>query len=358
MAGGARGGILGRLASGVAALRQAAGRWADIIVISAVAVTCTAAALALGYTTPVRSVENLMDDLRVALNAPPIQPDFVVIKIDDAATSAMREASPCHCLSPINKAWLGDLIAALDAKGVKAIGVDYLLDTWEPGPSGASLDSAEFKDFEARIANVKAPITVVVDPNMKPGVDYPISPKLRYSDARALTHNDFDDVIRKYDPIPSKNRALATEVGVSVGMKPPPPGKFLIRFRQPIRNADAENLGAVSPSFSAAFVPFVPEPLLKGKIAFIGSVTRGAGVNSDTPKDDMHTTPLRYLPGHGRGPPGSRCTSTRSRRCWPGTRSTSPASSGAPPWRGWPPWAARPSGATPTAGGWRLALCC
>ena len=33
---------------------------------------------------------------------------------------------------------------------------------------------------------------VAVDPNRTPGVDYPVSKKLRYSDARALTHSDFD----------------------------------------------------------------------------------------------------------------------------------------------------------------------
>jgi adenylate cyclase len=65
-----------------------------------------------------------------------------------------------------------------------------------------------------------------------------------------------------------------------------------------------ENAGAIAPSYSAAFVPFVPANLLKGKIAFIGSVTRSATMDSDTPKEDMHATPLRFQPGHTQGTPG------------------------------------------------------
>ncbi len=286
---------MGRLAGGLAALRTVAGRWGDAAVVGLVAVACSVLALALNATTPVRSVENLMYDLRVSFNAPAAQPDFAIIKIDDAATAAMQEASPCHCLAPINKAWLGDLIAALDAKGVKAIGVDYLLDTWS--------SPEEFADFNARIAQVKAPIVVAVDPDRQAGVDYPVSPKLIYSDARALTHKDYDDVIRDYDPKPSQYLALAAAVDAAIGRKPPE-HPFLIRYRQPDARLGAENLGAISPSFSAAFVPFVPEVQLKNKIVFIGSVTRSATADSSTPKEDMHSTPLRYRPGHDHGTPG------------------------------------------------------
>jgi class 3 adenylate cyclase len=290
-----RGSIFAKLAEQLAALRATAGRWGDTLVIVAVAVAAAVAALALSVTTPVRSVENLMYDLRVSLNAPPAQPDFAIIKIDDDATDAMQAASPCHCLSPINKAWLGDLIATLDAKGVKAIGVDYLLDTWS--------SDAEFEDFNARIAKVKAPIVVAVDPDRQAGVDYLVSPKLIYSDARALTHKDYDDVIRDYDPKPGRYLSLAAAVGASVGMKPTS-APFLIRYRKPDPNVTAENQGAISPSYSAAFVPYVPAPLLKDKIVFIGSVTRSATADSSTPKEDMHSTPLRYLPGHDHGTPG------------------------------------------------------
>lgn len=289
-------GLFKRFVAYLTAVRAARGAWADLSVMAGVALAATVAAVALGSLTPSRAVENLTYDLRVALMAPPAQNDFVIIKIDDAATNAMREASPCHCLAPINKAWLGDLIAALDAKGVKAIGVDYLLDTWA--------SPQEFQDFNARIAKTTAPIVVAVDPTYKAGVDYPISHKLLYSDARALTHTDYDNIIRDYDPKPSANYSLAARVGMAAARLKPPIHPFLIRYRRADPHVTAENTGAISPSYSAAFVPFLPAQLLKGKIAFIGNVTRSATADADTPKEDMHETPLRFTKGHDQGTPG------------------------------------------------------
>src|SRR6185312_9470670 len=111
-------GPLGRLFARISGLRKARGPWAPAAVAVGVALATTLAALALNVTTPVRFVEYLTSDLRIALLAPPAQSDLVIVKMDDAAMNAMRDASPCHCLSPINKAWLADLIASLDAKGV------------------------------------------------------------------------------------------------------------------------------------------------------------------------------------------------------------------------------------------------
>jgi len=297
MAAGARGGVFGGLVGLVQRLRAVGGKaLADVVVVAVVSAAAAAAALYLGSTTPVRFVENVTYDLRLSTGAPPAQPDFVIVKMDDAAVQAMSESSACHCLAPIDKAWLGDLIAALDAKGVKAIAVDYLLDTWS--------SPEEFQDFEARIANVKAPLVAVVDPARTPGVDFPVSKKVLYSDARALMHVDYDDVIRRYDPIPSQYQALATRVATATtGMKPPNK-PFDIRYRRPDPQVKAENAGAISPSYSAAFIPFIPENLLRGKIAFIGSVTRSASADSDTPKEDMHATPLRFQTGHTQGTPG------------------------------------------------------
>lgn len=288
-------GLLARLATGLRELRRARGLWADAAVVAGVAAAAALAALTLSATTPFRFVENLTYDLRVALMAPPAQNQFVVIKMDDAALDAMRDASPCHCLSPINKVWLADLIASLDSKGVRAIGIDYLLDTWA--------SPEEFAEFQRRTAGVKAPVTVVVDPSYKAGVDYPVDPKLRYADARALVRDDYDDVVRKYDALPGKTRALSAEVMASVGAKPPT-DTFQIRYRKPYPGASAENEGAIAPSYSGAFVPLLPGGFFKGKIAMIGAVTRSAHADSDTIKEDMHTTPLRFVAGHYDGTPG------------------------------------------------------
>jgi adenylate cyclase len=292
---GRTGGFLTNLLARLSELRKARGAWTSAAVVAGVALAAALVALVLSATTPFRFVENLTYDLRVALMAPPAQDEFVVIKMDDDAMNAMRDASPCHCLSPINKVWLADLLASLDSKGVRAIGVDYLLDTWA--------SPEEFQEFSKRIASVKAPIVAVVDPSYKPGVDFPVNPKLRYADARALVRVDYDDVVRRYDPLPGKTRALSAEVAAAVGSTPPTKS-FAIRYRKPYPGASGENAGAIAPSFSAAFVPVLPDSFFKGKIAFIGAVTRSAHADSDTVKEDMHSTPLRFLPGHYDGTPG------------------------------------------------------
>jgi class 3 adenylate cyclase len=278
-------------------LRRKQGRKiADTLVMSAVAGAAALLALGLSATTPFRFLEDFTADMRIALAAPPPVRNMVVIKIDDASINQMREQSACHCFSPIDKVWLGDLIKTLDDKGVKAIGVDYLLDTYA--------SRQEFEEFQKRVEHLRAPLIVAVDPNYKAGVDFPVARGVRYSDARALAHKNYDNVISLYDPRPSQYWALASEVGRAIGLNPPTK-QFAIRYRRPDASAgSAENAGAPAPSYSAAFIPFTPEAFLKGKIAFIGSVTRSAGADANTLKEDMHTTPLRFLRGHDAGTPG------------------------------------------------------
>jgi CHASE2 domain-containing sensor protein len=163
-------GIIGLLNGLIARLRATGGKtWADIITVFVVAALATAAALALNRTTPVRFIENLTYDLRQAIGAPAAKPQFVIVKIDDDALNAMREASACHCLSPIDKIWLADLLAALDAKGVKATAVDYLLDTWD--------SPEEFAEFQRRIANTKAPIIAAAQSATSAGLSISTAPK-------------------------------------------------------------------------------------------------------------------------------------------------------------------------------------
>ena len=298
-AGGKRRGVFNALIALRARLQASSGkRLADALVLAGVAVVAAVTALLLSTTTPVRFVENLTYDFRQALGAPAAQPNtFAIIKVDDAALEVMRDSSECRCLAPIDKLWLAQLMADLDAKGVKAIGVDYLLDTWS--------SPEEFAGFQQIIAGVKAPIVAVVDPNMTPGVDFPVDPKIRYADARALVQTGVDGVVRRYDPVPGKTLALATEVGVAAGtLKTPPREDFAIRYRAPDPTVRAENAGAIAPSFSAAFAAFVPDQALKDKIVFIGRTTRAATADADTPSEDMHTTALRFMNGHYRGTPG------------------------------------------------------
>ena len=286
---------MAQLAGRLAELRQARGRLGDLAAIAGAAAAAAIAALLLNASTPVRFVENLTYDLRVAWMAPPAQDEFVIVKMDDAAMNAMRDASPCRCLSPINKVWLADLIAALDAKGVKAIGVDYLLDTWA--------SPQEFQGFVGRTADVRAPVVALMDPGLRPGANAPMAPKVRYADTRSLVRTDYDNIVRRYDPKPGPMRALSAELIAALGGKPPTQ-TFAIRYRRPYRGAISENLGAPAPSYSAAYVSALPASVFKGRVALIGAVTRSIHADSGLATEDMHTTPLRFRRGHYDGTPG------------------------------------------------------
>ncbi len=277
--------------AGLEGLRARLGGGLLVLVSAGVAL----AAVLLGLTTPVRYVENLAYDLRVSLGAPPNATPMVIVKLDDAAIDAMRQSSPCRCLAPIDKLWLADLIATLGNKGVKAVAVDVLLDTWK--------DRAEFDGFERRLASTRMPIVAGVDPDLKPGADYPVDPRLHYADARSLVSNDYDDSVRRYDPRPSRLPALAAELARVSGATPPAE-PFLLRYRRPEPGLSAENLGAIAPSYSAAYVAALPPELLEGRLALIGAVTRSASPTAVSIKEDMHVTPLRFLPGHYQGTPG------------------------------------------------------
>jgi len=293
------GGGRARLMDGLRGLKARLGRHGGVIIegLLGIVAALVAAALgfALGLTTPVRFVETLTQDLRTTLTAPANQSPRVIVKMDDAAIDAMREASPCHCLAPIDKVWLAKLIGTLDGKGVKAIALDYLIDAWRT--------PEEIAAFKTMAASLHAPLIAVVDPAMKPGVDYPIIPGVRYADARALITDDYDDVVRRYDPQPGRLPSLALAVAQAIGGRTSTT-PFLIRFRRPDPAVSAENAGALAPSYSAAFVAAVPGDFFKDRIAFIGRTTRSASPDADTPKEDMHMTPLRFLRGNYAGTPG------------------------------------------------------
>lgn len=282
--------------------------------LTALLIGCASAvaAVALSITTPARNIESLTYDLRMALAAPPPTDELVIVKMDDRAVDEMRAQSPCGCISPIDKAWLADVVQALDAAGARVILVDYLFDTWRDGD--------EFDAVAAKFSAVRAPLVVAADPGRKPGQDFQVIPGVRYADARTLMKDDYDDVVRRYDPRPGgrpslaaavvdalrerPTSAVATPAAATTAVPAVPTTPFRLRYRAPHADSKAENTGALAPSFSAGDVAFLPAKFFEGKAVLIGRVSRSVSADATTLGEDLHTTPLRYLPGHHGGTPG------------------------------------------------------
>jgi len=261
----------------------------------AIAAAAAVAAVLFNFTTPARYVENLTYDLRMALAAPPPGEQLVIVKMDDRAVDEMRSQSACGCISPIDKDWLADVITALDDHGAKVVLVDYLFDTWR--------SKEEYASVAQKLGSLRTPVIVGAAPDRVPGKDFDVLPGIRYADARALVKDDYDDVVRSYDPLPGNRRSLAAATVEAVGGKVEP-GVFRLRYRAPHPGANAENAGSLAPAFSAGDVAFLPAKFFVGKTVLIGRVSRSAGVDAETLGEDLHTTPLRYLPGHYDGTPG------------------------------------------------------
>jgi hypothetical protein len=142
-----RRGIMGALLNGLDRLRAVGGKtWADVIVVAGVAIAATAAALAL-MATPIRLMENLTYDLRMS----PARRRPAGLR--DHQDRRRGDRRRCRRLAlPLPGADQQGLAGRPDRrpgrKGVKAIAVDYLLDTWER-PSAAA-GQPEFADFEKR----------------------------------------------------------------------------------------------------------------------------------------------------------------------------------------------------------------
>lgn len=262
------------------------------LITVAIALVVTILTVLWDFTTPARYVENFTYDMRMSFAAPAPKGGIVIVKMDDASMEAMQAASACHCFAPVDKAWLGDLVADLSHKGAKAIALDILFSAWRT--------DEEYAAFSAKVAGLGTPIIAAVDPGLTPGVDYKTVPGLTYANPNALVARE-DEVVRRYDPHPNNLDAIATDLARINGVKPPH-GEFILRYRSAVAST-GENRGALAPSFPAALVPDLPAEIFKGKTVLIGRVTRFPEGQSGI-LEDMHTTPLRFTAGHYDGTPG------------------------------------------------------
>ena len=237
---------------------------------------------AISFTAwPLIVASNFLDDLRIAQYAPPEAPNgrIVIVSIDETTLQRWPYRSP------IDRAFLADLIRKLDAAGVSAIGLDILLDQ----PTEIDKDLRLLR----ALASTTAPV-VVADANPPA----PIEPwQRRYLDnALAGMRRGFinivsdseDKSVRLQEPYVGEDRpvpaSLAAALAEAVGVVPAQ-GRLRIAWHG--RPDDSTGTPAF-PTYPAHLVPLLPADWFAGRIALIGI---------DLPLDDRHRTPLSVAYG-------------------------------------------------------------
>ncbi len=251
-----------------------------LVIAIAVAVVCQGAVRWLPFAAV---IENWVADLRVALLAPPAPDQGSVVVL--AVTERTLDRFPYR--SPIDRAFLAQVLEALAAKEVAAVGIDILFDR----PSEADKDAA----LKAAMAAFPAPLVVadaapgspvrpVQAPFMKEFLD-----GVRRADANILRDNR-DGTVRYIYPgavaggerRPAFAAALAGLAGAA-----PAEGTIPYAFTGP--RADG---GPAVPVYPAELAKQLAVPWLKGRIVLIGA---------DVSDSDRFRTPFAALLGNVEG---------------------------------------------------------
>lgn len=230
-------------------------------------VTAAAAAAvlaALDLLPPVAAADRLIDDVAVARLRPldPPHPRIALIAIGEDTLAGLPYRSP------LDRGLLAELVGALKAKGVAAIGLDVLFDQ----PSEPAKDDA----LRAILAAPGPPVVVLEAARAAALTERQRRFQAAYLHGLATGHGQLardrlDGVTRRHVPLlddrPSLPAALAAIMGA-----PPVSGEPVIDWRQ-----------APFPIYPAEAVALLPSAWLAGKIVLVGLVVADI---------DRHKTPL------------------------------------------------------------------
>jgi class 3 adenylate cyclase/CHASE2 domain-containing sensor protein len=215
---------------------------------------------------PLAAAERLFDAVAFRYLGPlgPADPNVVVVGITEETLAGLPYRSP------IDRAFLAELVDTLARKGVAAIGLDILLDRPTEPAKDAALRRALTRSDIPVIAISIAPETAVPAGGRR-FLDGFLD-GVRTGDAN-LARDRFDDVVRDHTPVhpvtgrPSFPAAIAAALGAPV-----PAGRFPIEWR---RTARGPHTGPDVPTYPAQSIALLPPDWLQGKVALIGSLISG-----------------------------------------------------------------------------------
>ncbi|NJM12755.1 MAG: CHASE2 domain-containing protein [Synechococcaceae cyanobacterium SM1_2_3] len=236
---------------------------------------------------PLRPIENWLGDLRIALMTPRQPPSDHVVLL--TLTEDTLHQFPYR--SPINRAFLAKLIATLNHKGVRAIGLDILFDR----PTEAAADQA----LAQALRHSAVPVVVAyadrdqVTAEQQRFLDQFTSGLRRgYAD---LLADGSDGVIRTVFP---GQKALSGEfirgLAIEVAGVPPPDSEMLLHYRGLPPEAGIAELHRTFKKYPAHLAEALPAAWLQGRIVLVGADVL-------TSREDLQKTPFVALLGNQQG---------------------------------------------------------
>jgi class 3 adenylate cyclase/CHASE2 domain-containing sensor protein len=243
--------------------------------IALIVIVSIAAALVLTRPpSPLAAAERLVEAVAFRFLGPRHPPDSDVIVV--GITEDTLAAFPYR--SPIDRAFLADLIDALARDGVAAVGLDVVLDRPTEPAKDAALRRALHRTDIPVVAISIAPDTAMPPQRRRFLADFLTG--VRTGDAN-LARDRFDDVIRNHVPLHSATglrsfpAAIATALGVTVPDQP-----FPIEWQ---RGSAGAHSGPDVPTYPAESIRVLPPDWLKGKVALIGSLIPGSDEHRTLP---------------------------------------------------------------------------
>ncbi len=210
----------------------------------------------------VGGAENILSDLRLTMLTPAMPQDRQIVVI--AITENTLERFTYR--SPIDRAFVAELITALDSSGASAIGIDILFDQATEPDKDAALAAA--------LGAANTPI-IAIRADTRDGLT---ERQVRYLDEATadietgfagLPRDAYDGIVRTYAPrragANGEELSFAAAIVKTLGAEVPG-GPFALAYR-PSPDDGAQPFAR----YPAESVTLLPEPWLAGKIALIGA---------------------------------------------------------------------------------------
>jgi class 3 adenylate cyclase/CHASE2 domain-containing sensor protein len=229
--------------------------------------------------SPVAAIESWITDLVTVFATPrePLNPDVVVLTLTEDTLAQFPYRSP------VDRAFLAELLRAVGRAGARGVGFDVLFDQPTEPEKDAAL-SAAFKEVGIPVVVAWGDARAGLTPEQSAFLaEYTKPVQTGFAN---LLKDDQDGTTRRIFPPEDGRASLPGALARALGARIPEHEAPIVYRRGPAGEA------VPFAAYPAHTVPFLPPEWLKGKAVLIGS---------DLPQEDRHRTPFAAAYGNVAG---------------------------------------------------------